>query len=120
MIVLNVGLFITAILSYLVLKETISTFEIMSMILAFGGIAMIGLSKMEKVDPLLEQIEMFGLSNENKFKLGIVFALICTVSTSCVGVSNRMLKQVNFAVINFNYACFSATTMAIPLLIFYF
>ena len=120
MIVASSGLFLTTLLSYFILKEKISAFEIITMVLAFGGIVMIGISKMELEDPLLEQIEMFGLSNENKFKLGIVFALIYTMSASCVGVSSRMLKQVNFAVINFNYACFSAISMAIPLLIFYF
>lgn len=60
-VVFNSQTFLVALLSFILLKEQISAFEILAMVVAFGGIVMIGVSKV-KEDPILEEVEVFGLS----------------------------------------------------------
>ena len=60
-VVFNSNIFLVALLSYCLLNDKVSSFESITMLLAFGGIVMIGVSKVE-ADPLLSDIDIFGLS----------------------------------------------------------
>ena len=48
-----------------------------------------------------------------------MLAIITTLGESIISVSTRKLKEINFAVIQFNYALLSTTTMAIIILVFF-
>ena len=54
-VIFNSQIFVVATLSYFILNEKLSAFEIITMVFAFFGIVMIGVSKV-KADPTLEEI----------------------------------------------------------------
>ena len=97
-VIFNSQIFVVAILSYFILNERLSAFESIAMIFAFFGIVMIGVSKVN-TDPTLEGIQMFGLSKEDLFRLGVFLAVSSAIFGSLSGILTRQLKEVNFAVI---------------------
>ena len=48
-----------------------------------------------------------------------MLTIITTLGESIISVSTRKLKEINFAVIQFNYALLSTTVMAIIILVLY-
>ena len=115
----NTQTFITAFLSFMMLNEKISVFEIFAMVFAFGGVVMIGVSRV-KEDPILGELDVFGLSEAGLFRLGLIFAISTAFFWSLSTVLTRKLKQINIGILQFYYACLSSLVSAIPLIYFYF
>ena len=78
------------------------------MVFSVGGIVMIGLSKQSPET----QVSTIYSENHN-YKLGLLIAAGATLGGSIIGVTSRMLKEVNFAVIQFIYSLTSSVLMGI-------
>ena len=83
--------FLTAIIAWVWLGESISSFEIFAMIGSYIGIALIGLSKPASQDG---QIEV-----KSNYTLGIVLSLIAAVGMAIIATSTRKLKTLHYGVI---------------------
>lgn len=112
-VVFNSNIFTTAMLQYCWLQERLSNFEMFGMLFAFLGVLIIGLSGGDPSSPdMLHETT----SSQSLLMLGLLFAIIAALSQSIIAVSSRVLKQVNFAVIMFNYGLIQALIFGFILL----
>ena len=111
-VVFNSNIFSTAMLSYCWLQERLSKFEIFGMVFAFLGVLIIGLSGGGPSSPDMRH----DTYQQTLLMLGLLFAIIAALSQSLIAVSSRVLKQVNFAVIMFNYGLTQALIFGFILL----
>ena len=75
------------------------------MIFAFIGVIIIGLSGGE---PEGKETLHESSSSQSMLMLGVLFAIIAALSQSVIAVTSRVLKQVNFSAIMFNYGVMQA------------
>ena len=113
-VVFNSNIFTTAMLQYCWLQERLSNFEMIGMLFAFLGVLIIGLSG--DSGPSSPDMLHETTSSQSLLMLGLLFAIIAALSQSIIAVSSRVLKQVNFAVIMFNYGLIQALIFGFILL----
>ena len=90
------------------------------MTFAFGGIVLIGFSKTDTDQKESSDQDNQGeLSPQLIFQIGFMLTLLAAVGCSIVNVASRYLRQVNFAIIQFNYALMASSVMGISLFAFY-
>ena len=100
--------FLTAVISWLWLREVITQYELFAMFGSYLGIAMIGLSQ----PPSDKDGE---ISATNTYTMGILLSLVAAVGLSIVATSTRKLKEIHFGVIQFIYA--TASTLVCLLIV---
>ena len=108
-VVSRFNIFTTTALSGWWIGEWITCFEVIAMLLSFGGIILIGIAQKQN-----EQSEESAVSPA-QFNLGIALVLGFCIFSSLASVSSRRLKSVNYAVIQFNYALVSSVIMGLTL-----
>ena len=93
----------TALLTCLCLKESISPVEGVAMVAALAGIVMIGMA--EDAQAGADGVEAQHVYAEtHNYALGITISVLATACMSVTQITSRMLKSINFAVIQFIYA----------------
>ena len=90
----------TALLTCLCLKESISPVEGVAMVAALAGIVMIGMAE----DTQAEGEDAHVYAETHNYALGITISVFATACLSVTQITSRMLKSINFAVIQFVYA----------------
>ena len=91
-IFLNTAPFFTAILGWLISRETVSNLEIFFMLGSFTGISYLALQK------------EVHLSESTNLTLGVTFSLITAIGFSLVMVTTRKLKEIHYSIMIFWYA----------------
>ena len=109
-VVFNIAPFFVAILTYFWLNEVISKLELVTMVFAFGGVIMVGLSKKDpgNNDPDTAQQITNGL-----YTAGIILCLANSFGTSVSIVATRRLKMLSVIVIQWYYALTSCLVTGI-------
>ena len=111
-IITGSSIFTTALLTCIFLQDRITAFEVVAMVCSVGGIMMIGISKQAPDDTPATIY-----SEKHNYTLGLLIATLATIGGSIIGVTTRMLKEINFAVIQFVYSLTSSILMGICVLI---
>ena len=109
-IVSSFSVFMTALLAYLCLGESITCFEIIAMILAVCGIIMISIAQDDT------DADATNYASKSMFQLGLFLTGCLAAFGSMIGITTRKLKSINYAVIQFNYALMSSTIMGTALI----
>ena len=98
-VIVNMTLFAVAIMAWAWLNEKISFVEVAAMFLAFYGIY---LTQKKTQD---ETAAVTGSTSESdNFTFGILMAVFTFIAIGWLSVCNRRMKEVNFAVLQFNQA----------------
>ena len=80
------------------------------MVGSFSGIVVLSLSK---IGDCIEK------SDQHRFYLGLLTALVCAISYSLVTVLTRRMKSMHFSIVIFHYAWFSTVSLTLWVLIEY-
>jgi drug/metabolite transporter (DMT)-like permease len=99
--------FLTALIAWMWLSESISKFELFAIFGSYLGIAMIGISKPSSQDGVAE--------SGSQYLLGIILSLFTALGMALISTSTRKLKQINYAVIQVIYA--SSSTLVSGLIV---
>ena len=118
-VVFNSNIFTTALLAFCWLSERISAVEVALMFCAFGGILVLGLSESKSQDAVVEENVEGEDDPSTLWRFGLFVAMITTLGQSVIAVSTRKLKDINFAVIQFNYALLSSGVMGVAIIVIY-
>lgn len=93
-VIMNATPFFIALLACLWLREMITKIEIATMIIAFGGILLVGMSKLKYETE--DEVEKENLYHYN---IGLVVAFICVIGNGVTVVATRRLKILSVIVI---------------------
>ena len=97
-IIMNMNLFMVAILAYCWLGEKLTCCETFAIFIAFGGVALT--SRGEETQDGATEVEI----PKNNYTIGISLAILASILAAMTAVSSRKLKPITPNVIIFNYA----------------
>ena len=95
-IIMNMNIYMVAILAWLWLGEKLTCFEVVAILVAFGGVALTG----KHEDPSPDDTQ----AQDNNYFLGMSLAVLASIMGAVTSVASRRLKTIAPNVIIFNYA----------------
>jgi len=116
--------FVTAILAYFYLKESITMCEVIAMAGSFSGIIMIAFStpheggeQNQTLDEMNNPIFGPNVSPTFKYVVGVTGVCFTAVFMSICYIATRAMKDLHYSVIQFNYALVNTVSVGIIILI---
>ena len=110
-VILNTAPFFTAILGWIISKETVTNLEIFFMVGSFAGISYLALQSGTE-----ERISASGTN----LAVGIAFSMVTSIGFSLVMVSTRRLKEIHYSIMIFWYAATASSFYLVVILANYF
>ena len=112
--------FFASVMAYATIGESMTIFEIVAMIVSFGGVIMIALARRSSTDTIEEETESQGMFGDNAKLAGIIGIIMCVVvsiANGSLAVLTRMMQSIHVSVMMSYIALISIFLLTIGFLI---